>query len=86
MVYLELVTLLDNESLQLIATTDTKNDGKRAFEKLTDYYLGNVNARTVKAILELNSLKMNPSENVKQFIARCDLLRTNLIALNLRRP
>ena len=83
MVYLELVTLLDNESLQLIATTDTKNDGKRAFEKLTDYYLGNVNARTVKAILELNSLKMNPSENVKQFIARCDLLRTNLIALNL---
>ena len=80
--YLELVTLVDNESLQLIAT-DTKNDGKRAFEKLSEYHLGNVNSRTVRALLDLNSLKMNQGESVKQFIARCDILRTTLIALNL---
>ena len=82
LLYIELVSLVDNECLQLIAST-TKYNGKAAFDKLSEYYLGNVNARTVNALQELNNLKMKPQESVKAFLARCDLLKDNLIALNL---
>ena len=41
--YLELVNLVDNESLQVISST-AQNDGKLAYEKLRNYYLGDDNA------------------------------------------
>ena len=75
--YLELVNLVDNQSLQVIAST-AKNDGKLAYEKLRDYYLGDTKARMITALDQLGKLKFNHGENIQQFICRCDTLRTTL--------
>ena len=75
--YLELISLVDNESLQLIAS-NAHNDGKLAYDLLCKYYLGDQNARMVNALHQLSLLKINPGESVQQFICRCDVLRNTL--------
>ena len=75
--YFELVSLVDNESLQVISST-AQNDGKLAYDKLRNYYLGDDNARMVTAMHQLNSLKVNSGETIQQFICRCDTLRATL--------
>ena len=77
LLYLELITLVDNESLQLIAS-NAPNDGKKAFELLRQFYLGNDNARMVNAVQQLSLLEMKPGETIQQFICRCDTLRNTL--------
>ena len=80
--YLELVTLVDNEALQMIAS-NAPNDGKRAYELLCQYYLGDNNARMVNALHQLSLLRFNTGENIQQFICRCDVLRTTLKSFNM---
>ena len=75
--YLELVNLVDNESLQVISST-AQNDGKLAYEKLRNYYLGDDNAQMVTAMHQVHLLKLNPGESIQQFICRCDTLRATL--------
>ena len=64
LLYLELITLVDNESLQII-DSKVPNDGKRAFELLRQFYLGNDNARMVNAVQELSLLEMKPGESIQ---------------------
>ena len=68
---------MDNKSLQLIAS-NSPNDGKKAFELLRQFYLGNDIARMVNAVQELSLLKMKPGKSIQQFICRCDTLRKTL--------
>ena len=75
--YLELITLVDNESLQMIAS-NAPNDGKKAYELLCQYFLGDTNSRMVNALHQLSLLKLNAGETIQQFICRCDVLRTTL--------
>lgn len=82
LLYLELISLVDNESLQMIAS-NSPNDGKRAYELLCQYHLGDTNARMVNALHQLSLLRFNPGESVQQFICRCDVLRTTLKTFNL---
>ena len=75
--YLELINLVDNQSLQVISST-AKNDGKLAYEKLCNYYLGDNKARMITALRHLSKLRFNHGESIQQFICKCDTLRTTL--------
>ena len=75
--FAELVQLLDDKSLSLVIR-ECKDDGKKALDTLREHYLGQTKPRIISLYTTLTSLKMNPEENVTDYIIRAETAATRL--------
>ena len=76
-VYADIVDAVDDISLGLILN-DAKNDGKKAYNILIDYYLGSHRARKNNTIKDLIRVSLKSNETIIQFTCRVDRMRDTL--------
>ena len=82
-VYADIVDAVDDISLGLILN-DAKNDGKKAYNILIDYYLGSHRARKNNTIKDLIRVSLKSNETIIQFTCRVDRMRDTLAQYNLK--
>ena len=84
-VYQLLVNSIDDESFKLIFS-EAKNDGAKAFNILSDRYLGKKGDLEVEYLTNLFDVKLQANEDHLKFINRIDLIKSQLDSNKVELP
>ena len=80
--YFEILGCLDYDSIKIVSSK-AKYDGKKAYEKLEEHFMGDKAAQKKAALSEFYQLKMGNNEHIQQFLIKTDVLMKKLDILNV---
>ena len=80
--YFEILRCLSFKTSRII-TSKAKYDGKKAYLKLEEHFMGDKVAQKKAALAEFYQLKMGINENIQQFLIKTDVMMKKLETLNV---